>query len=165
VAVRIEFFTVAGTIDFELVPHAALDAAVAAFDAGTVPGDEVGPVRCVGWLSASDEDEARLAGWCSEVGDDLGVSLLRQGVDEAVGLSSVSLATTCATTGSVATSSVATTAVPPAVDDGTAAWAAALQGALDAGAGGRIGWRTNYDVSGTEGTPDDYPTASRPMGA
>jgi hypothetical protein len=164
VAVRIEFFTIAGTIDFELVDHGALDAAVVAFDAGTVP-DEVGPVRCVGWLSASDEDEARLAGWCSEVGGDLGVGLLRQGVDEAVGLASASLATAPATIAIVATSSVASTAVPPAVDDGTAAWAAALQGALDAGAGGRIGWRTNYDISGTEGTPDDYPTASRPMGA
>ena len=77
------------------------------------------------------------------------MGLLRQGVDEGAGLASAS---------------VDTTSVPAVVDERTEAWSATLRGALDAGVGGRIGWRTNFDLSGTAGTPDDYPTASRALG-
>lgn len=144
-AVRIEFFTVAGTVDIELVEPAALDAAVAAFDAGADPGDAAGPARCVGWLSASDDDEERFTDWCDEVDDDLGIGLLHQGIGEAAGLT------------------------PPAVSAGAveweAAWSATLNHALDVAAGGRIGWRTNFDLAGTAGTPDDYPTATGRAGA
>jgi hypothetical protein len=145
VAVRIEFFTIPGTVDFELVDHAVLDAAVAGFDAGTDPGDAPGPVRCVGWLSASDDDEERFSDWCTEVDDDLGVGLLHQGIDEGVGLASP--------------------AVTPDAAELESAWAATLEAALTAAGGGRIGWRTNFDVAGTTGTPDDYPTASHRAGA
>jgi hypothetical protein len=154
-AVRIEFFTIAGTGDFELVPPAALDAAVAGFDAGAPAGADPGPgagpdeatgdVRCVGWLSASDDDEARFTDWCEEVDDDLGIGLLQQGVGESDGLTPL---------GSEAT----------AVGEWEAAWSTTLHDALAAAAGGRIGWRTNFDVAGTTGTPDDYPTAAHPAG-
>jgi hypothetical protein len=138
--VRIEFFTIAGTGDFELVTPAALDAAVAGFDAGA----PAGAVRCVGWLSASDDDEARFTDWCEEVDDDLGIGLLQQGVGESDGLTPLGSET--------------------AVGEWEAAWSATLQDALAAAAGGRIGWRTNFDVAGTTGTPDDYPTAAHPAG-
>ncbi len=143
-AVRIEFFSVAGAVDFELVGPAALDAAVAAFDAGSDPGDAAGAARCVGWLSASDDDEERFTDWCDEVDDDLGIGLLHQGLGEAVGLTPPALAET-----------------PPAgEDEWEAAWSATLHDALAAAAGGRIGWRTNFDLAGTAGTADDYPTAT-----
>jgi len=145
-AVRIEFFTIAGTGDFELVEPASLEAAVTAFDAGT-GRDADGPVRCVGWVSASDGDEDRFTDWCAEIDDDLGVGFLQQGVGEAVGL-----------------------APPPAVpatagagdDPCAAAWGAAVRAALVAAAGGRLGWRTNFDVSGAAVPGDDYPTAASP---
>jgi hypothetical protein len=157
VAVRIELFTIAGTVDFELVDPAVLAAAVGAFDAGTDPGEAAGAVRCVGWLSASDDDEERFADWCAEVDDDLGVGLLHQGIDEGVGLASTS----------VASPGAAAAPVPAVPGDGAweSAWADTLRGALAAADGGRIGWRTNFDVSGTSGTPDDYPTASRSISA
>ena len=142
-AVRIEFFTIAGTIDFELVGVAALDAAVAGFDAATDPGDAAGAVRCVGWLSASDDDEDSFFDWGQEVDDELGIGLLRQGLDEGSGL------------------------VPAAVDAGdggvATAWTATLRAAVAAAAGGRFGWRTDFDVSGTSGTQDDYPTDTSPV--
>jgi hypothetical protein len=142
-AVRIEFFTIEGTGDFELVPPAALDAAVADFDAGRHPGPGSGSVRCVGWLSASDDDEDRFTDWCDEVDDDLGIGLLHQGLGEAVGLA------------------------PPAHDtaaldsDGgwASVWSGVLRAALGAAGGGRLGWRTNFDVPGTAERADDYPTA------
>lgn len=148
-AVRIEFFTIQGTGDFELVPAGALDAAVAGFDADRDPGDAAGSVRCVGWLSASDDDEDRFTDWCDEVDDDLGIGLLHQGVGEATGL------------------------VPPARDatalatDGewASAWSGVLRAALEAAAAGRIGWRTNFDVPGPAEAADDYPTASHQAGA
>jgi hypothetical protein len=152
-AVRIEFFTIAGTGDFELVPPEVLDAAVAAFDAGTASAGTagaagaVGPVRCVGWLSASDEDEERFTDWCEEVDRDLGTGLLSQGVDEAAGLAAPE------TLGSAADAG-----------EWESAWSATLRGALAAAAGGRIGWRTGFDVAGTAGTPDDYPTEAHPAG-
>jgi hypothetical protein len=138
VAVRIEFFTIAGTVDFEIVGAAALDAAVAGFDATTDPGGAAGAVRCVGWLSANDEDEDSFFDWCQEVDEELGIGLLHQGLDEGIGLA------------------------PAAVDAGdgelATAWTATLQAAVAAAAGGRFGWRTDFDVSGTSGTRDDYPT-------
>ena len=152
-AVRIEFFTIEGDDDFERVPAAALDAAVAGFDAGD-PGDPVGagtsdPVRCVGWLSASDDDEERFTDWCDEVDDDLGLGLVEQGVGEATGVAPPALGTAAlASDGEWAT-----------------AWSQVLRGALVAAGGGRIGWRTNYDVPGTAQPLDDYPTAGRPVGA
>lgn len=146
-AVRIEFFTIAGGIDFELVDHAALDAAVAGFDAGTEPGADAGPVRCIGWLSASDDDEERFTDWCNEVDDDLGVRLLHQGVGEAFGL----------------TLHGALTA--DGEGEREVAWSITLLDALSEAAGGRIGWRTNFDVAGTAGTPEDYPSAAHPLGA
>jgi hypothetical protein len=144
VAVRIEFFTIAGTVDFELVGPGALAAAVSAFDAGTDPGDAAGAVRCVGWLSASDDDEDDFYAWGHEVDDELGIGLLHQGLAEDSGLS--------------------TTAVDAGDGDGdgdlATAWTTALRAAVAAAAGGRFGWRTDFDVSGTTGTPDDYPTAT-----
>jgi hypothetical protein len=138
VAVRIELFTVAGNVDFEVVPEAALDAAVAGFDAGADPGDAAGPVRCVGWVSAGDDDEEQASDWCEEVDDELGVGLFRQGRGEASGLK------------------------PESVDAGegdlAAAWTDALRKAVARADGGRFAWRTNFDVSGTTGTADDYPS-------
>ena len=139
-AVRIEFFAIAGAGDFELVAPASLDVAVATFDAGAEPGDASGDVRCLGWLSASDDDEEAFTAWCAEVDHELGVGFLSQGVDEAAGLP----------------------VLEPggAGDDRGAAWAATLRAVLVAAGGGRIGWRTNFDVGGTAGTHDDYPTAT-----
>jgi hypothetical protein len=142
-AVRIEFFTIEGTGDFELVSPETLDAAVAEFDAGRVPGAGAGALRCVGWLSASDDDEDRFTDWCDEVDDDLGIGLLHQGLGEAAGLA------------------------PPPLDNAALAsdgewasvWSGVLRAALDAAGGGRIGWRTNFDVPGTAQRADDYPTA------
>ena len=139
-AVRIEFFSITGTGDFELVPPSTLDAAVAALDEGSGPGETPGEVRCIGWLSASDDDEERFTAWCAQVDHDLGVGFLSQGIDEAVGLP-----------------------VPEPGGAGDAretAWAATLRAVLVAAGGGRIGWRTNFDVGGTAGTHDDYPTAT-----
>lgn len=144
-AVRIEFFTIEGTADFEHLPAGALDAAVAGFDTGADPGDAAGAARCVGWLSASDDDEERFTDWCDEVDDDLGTGLLQHGRGEATGLAPPALA-----------------ADSTAADGAWAArWSAVLRGALQAADGGRIGWRTEFDESGTAGTPDDYPTADR----
>jgi hypothetical protein len=151
-AVRIEFFTIAGTIDIELVPAATFDAAVAAFDggddaatpaaasgtAGSTPG---APVRCVGWLSASDDDEELMTDWAAEIDDELGLGLLRHGIGEAVGL--------------------APWEVDAGDGDQAALWNTTLRGAVGAAAGGRFGWRTAFDQAGTSGTPDDFPTASR----
>jgi hypothetical protein len=142
-AVRIEFFSIAGTGDFELVAPSALDAAVAALDAGSDPGDTPGDVRCIGWLSAADDDEEQFTAWCAQVDHDLGVGFLSQGIDEAVGLP---------------------VPEPGAGDDREADWAATLRAALVAAGGGRIGWRTNFDVGGTAGTHDDYPTATSGAG-
>jgi hypothetical protein len=141
-AIRVQFFTIAGTGDFELVPPAALDAAVAAFDAGTAaaPG---GDVRCVGWLSAGDHDEELFTDWCDEVDDALGVGLVHQGIGEDSGLEPA-----------------AAKAGGGAWED---AWTATLRAALEAAAGGRLGWRTDYDLAGTTGTPDDYPTSAHPL--
>lgn len=154
-AVRIEFFTVAGSGDFELVTPAALTAAVAAFDARTGPETDVVPhegagVRCVGWLSASDHDEERFTAWCDEIDDVLGIGLLHQGVDDAMGVAQLP----------------AGRAPRTHADAWQAAWSGTLRGALTAAAaaGGRLGWRTNFDLAGTAGTPDDYPTAARPAG-
>jgi hypothetical protein len=144
-AVRIEFFAIAGTVDVESVGDPALDAAVAAFEAGTDPAAAAGEVRCVGWLSASDDDEERFSDWCDEVDADLGVGFLHQGVGESAGL---------------------TPPVPAAAEgEWESAWSATLHDAITAVGGGRIGWRTNFDVGGTSGTPDDYPTASRRAGS
>ena len=144
-AVRIEFFTIDGTSDFELVPAGALDAAVAAFDAGHDPGGSAGPVRCVGWLSASDDDEERFTDWCDEVDDDLGLGLLQQGVAEASGVRPPALSTeSLASDGEWASE-----------------WSGVLRAALAAADGGRIGWRTNFDVPGTGEPADDYPSAGR----
>jgi hypothetical protein len=142
-AVRIEFFIIEGTGDFELVPAGALDAAVAGFDAGRDPGEAAGPVRCVGWLSASDDDEDRFTDWCDEVDDDLGIGLLHQGLGEAAGLAPPPLDTAAL-----------------ASDGGWASvWSGVLRAALEAAGGGRIGWRTNFDVPGAAERADDYPTA------
>lgn len=143
-AVRIELFSIAGTGDFELVAPSSLDAAVAALDARSDPGEASGDVRCIGWLSAADDDEERFTAWCAQVDHDLGVGFLSQGIDEAVGLP-----------------------VPQpgdAGDDREAAWAETLRAALVAAGGGRIGWRTNFDVGGTAGTHEDYPTATSGAG-
>lgn len=140
-AVRVEFFCIEGTGDFELVPGAALDGAVAAFDEG-LPGGR--PARCVGWVSASDDDEARFAGWCDAVDEHLGTGLLQHGLGEAVG-------------------------IPPILAGGAAgepeaSWDATLQAAIVAVAGQRLGWRTHFDLAGTVGTDDDFPTAHRRSG-
>ena len=135
-AVRIEFFTVAGDVDFEVVPDAALDAAVAGFDGRTDPGDAAGPVRCVGWVTAGDEDEEQASDWCEEVDDELGVGLFRQGRGEASGLKPEAVA---AGEGDLAT-----------------AWTDALRAAVTGADGGRFAWRTNFDLSGTTGTAEDY---------
>jgi hypothetical protein len=142
-AVRIEFFTIEGTGDFELVSPGTLDAAVAEFDAGRVPGAGAGPVRCVGWLSASDDDEDRFTDWCDEVDDDLGIGLLHQGLGEAAGLAPPPL----------------DTAALASDGEWASVWSGVLRAALDAAGGGRIGWRTNFDVPGTAERADDYPTA------
>lgn len=142
-AVRIQFFTIDGSDDFELVSPAALDAAVADFDAAAVADTPAGAVRCVGWLSASDDDEERFTDWCDEVDDDLGIGLLQHGLGEAVGLTPPALA-----------------AESVAADGGWASeWSSVLRGALVAAGGGRIGWRTDFDEAGTAGTADDYPSA------
>ena len=148
-AVRIEFFTIEGTADFEHLPAGALDAAVAGFDTGADPGDAAGAARCVGWLSASDDDEERFTDWCDEVDDDLGIGLLQQGLGEASGLTPPALGTTAL------------------ASDGEWAsdWSGVLRAALEAAGGGRIGWRTNFDVPGTGEAADDYPTASHRAGA
>ena len=147
-AVRIEFFAIEGTDDFERVPGASLDAAVAGFDAGDEAAGAA-TVRCVGWLSAADQDEERFTDWCDEVDDDLGLGLVEQGVGEATGVAPPALGTAAlASDGEWAT-----------------AWSQVLRGALVAAGGGRIGWRTNYDVPGTAQPLDDYPTAGRPVGA
>ena len=138
-AVRIELFTVDGTIDFEVVEDAALDAAVAAFESDGAP-DPAGAVRCVGWLSASDADEPRLTGWCDAVDECLGIGLLHQGLGEDRGLDA--------------------TDVPAADDEPEASWAATVRAALQAAAGGRIAWRTNFDDVTATTPDDDYPTAS-----
>ncbi len=148
-AVRIEFFTIEGTGDFELVAATALDAAVVGFDGGRDPGEAAGPTRCVGWLSAGDADEERFTDWCDEVDDDLGIGLLHQGLDEATGLRPPALSTeSLASDGEWASE-----------------WSGVLRSALEAADGGRIGWRTNFDVPGTAEHADDYPTASHRVGA
>jgi hypothetical protein len=145
VAVRIDFFSLVGAADVEMVTPEAFGAAVAAFDAGTAPGDAAGPVRCVGWLSAGDDDEEAFTDWCDEVDDELGIGLLRQGVGDATHLD------------------------PAAVEAGEGelaeAWTATLRAAVSATAtdDGRLGWRTSFDVAGTAGTTDDYPTATHPI--
>jgi hypothetical protein len=143
-AVRIEFFAIAGTVDVESVGDPALDAAVAAFDAGTDPAAAAGDVRCVGWLSASDDDEDRFADWCDEVDDDLGIGLLHQGLGEAAGLAPPPL----------------DTAALASDGEWASVWSGVLRAALEAAGGGRIGWRTNFDVPGAAERADDYPTAS-----
>lgn len=144
-AVRIQFFTIDGDGDFEVVPGSVLDAAVADFDAPAGTAARVSEVRCVGWLSAADDDEERFSDWCDEVDDDLGTGLLQHGRGEATGLAPPALA-----------------ADSTAADGAWAArWSAVLRGALQAADGGRIGWRTEFDESGTAGTPDDYSTADR----
>ena len=92
-AVRIEFFAIEGTDDFERVPAAWLDAAVAGFDAGDDAAQAPRPVRCVGWLSAADQDEERFTDWCDEVDDDLGLGLVEQGVGESTGVAPPALGT------------------------------------------------------------------------
>lgn len=147
-AVRIEFFAVHGTTDFELVGDAALDQAVAAFETGGPAAD--GPARCVGWLSASDDDEARFGGWCDAVDEDLGIGLLQHGVGESSGLAPSALES-----------------VPSGGSgDGEpeTSWTATLVDALGAVDGGRLGWRTHFDLAGTVGTDDDYPTTHHRMG-
>jgi hypothetical protein len=123
VAVRIEFFTIDGTGDFELVPAADLSGAVAAYDAGASAAGEA--IRCVGWLEASDDEEARFSGWCDALDDDLGVGLLRQGLGEDARLSVDHLAA--------------------ATEEPEARWASTIRTALEAAAGGRLGWRTDFD--------------------
>ena len=139
-AVRIDLFTITGPLDFELVPPAVLDAAVAAFDSGTTADD--GPVRCVGWLSASDEDEAAFTGWCDALDDDLGIGLLHQGLGEGQDIDPGGLA-----------------ASPGGPEAG---WTAAVQAAVVAAAGGRLGWRTDFDDPGTVPSDPEHPTASHP---
>lgn len=141
-AARIQLFTIAGDGDFEVVPTEALDAAVAEFDDAGGPGPRAGAVRCVGWLSAADDDEERFSDWCDEVDDDLGIGLLLHGRGEAVGLKPPALAAESAA----------------ADGEWATAWSAVLRGALRAADGGRIGWRTEFDEAGTSGTTDDYPT-------
>ncbi len=127
-----------------MITDEGFDTAVAAFEAGDAPGAAAGPVVCVGWLSASDADEEAFTDWCDEVDDELGIGLLRQGVGDATGLS------------------------PKSVDAGEGsladAWSTTLRAAID-GANAddsRLGWRTLFDVAGTAGTADDYPTATHP---
>ncbi len=143
-AVRIEFFAIDGAADVEMITDGAFDAAVAGFEAGTDPGAAAGPVQCVGWLSASDDDEEAFSDWCAEVDDELGIGRLRQGVGDATSLS------------------------PKSVDTGEGsladAWSATLRAAIE-GANAddsRLGWRTLFDAAGTAGTTDDFPTATRP---
>ena len=143
-AVRIELFTVDGTVDFEIVESAALDEAVAAFESDDAP-EPSGPVRCVGWLSASDADEPRLTGWCDAVDENLGIGLLQQGLGEGRGLDAAHL--------------------PAADGDPEASWAATVRAALEAAAGGRIAWRTNFDDVTATTPDDDYPTATHPTGS
>ena len=142
-AVRIELFTIAGTGDFESVAASDLDAAVAAFDAGA-PAPAGGDVACVGWLSASDEDEEALAQWGDEVDAELGIGLLHQGEGEDAGLDSG-----------------AVVAAPGPWAD---RWSTTLRAALAAAAGGRLGWRTNFDPGGTTASAEEYPTAAHPAG-
>jgi hypothetical protein len=137
----VEFYSVEGTGDFELVGAAALDEAVAAFDADRAGS---GPARCVGWVSASDDDESRFAAWCDDVDDRLGTGLLHHGLGEAAGLQPGTAGT--------------------AAGEPEASWDATLQAALAAVGGQRLGWRTHFDVAGTVGTDDDVPTASRRTG-
>jgi hypothetical protein len=90
-------------------------------------------------VSAADDDEEQASDWCEEVDDELGVGLFRQGRGEAAGLK------------------------PESVDAGegalAAAWTAALRTAVARADGGRFAWRTNFDVSGTTGTAEDYPSS------
>ncbi|MBA2280455.1 MAG: hypothetical protein H0W25_04345 [Acidimicrobiia bacterium] len=139
-AVRIELFAVAGTADFELVSAAALDAAVAAFDASDSNGEPAAGVRCLGWLSASDDDEAAFGGWCEHVDEHLGAGLLPHGLGEGEGLDPA--------------------AVPASAAEPEASWASTLRAALEDAVGGRVGWRTRFDAAGTTGTDDDFPTAT-----
>jgi hypothetical protein len=139
-AVRIELFAVSGTDDFEHVSAAALDVAVAAFDGGGAGGEAAGPVRCIGWLSAGDDDEAGFTGWCDDVDEHLGIGLLHQGLGEDAGLDPV--------------------AVPAVTHPPDADWAATLRDAIEEAAGGRLGWRTSFDTAGTVGTDDDFPTGT-----
>jgi len=141
-AVRIELFTIAGRRDFEAVGPADLDAAVAAFDAGAPA--PAGDVACVGWLSASDDDEEALGQWGEEVDAELGIGLLHQGVGEDVGLDAG-----------------AVVAAPGPWAD---RWSATLRAALAAAAGARLGWRTNFDPGGTTASAEEYPTAAHPAG-
>jgi hypothetical protein len=142
VAIRIEFFAVDGAADVEMITPEAFDAAVAGFDAGRDPGADAGPVRCVGWLTASDDDEEAFTDWCEEVDSELGTGLLREGVGDATGLSPASVE---AGEGPVA-----------------AEWTAALRAAIDGANAddGRLGWRTAFDLAGS---PDDVPTATHPL--
>jgi hypothetical protein len=141
-AVRIELFTITGSGDFEAVAPATLDAAVAAFEAGAGGVPAGGPVACVGWLSASDDDEEALGDWATQVDAELGIALLHQGVGEDAGLAA----------GAVA-------ADPGPWPD---RWSATLRAALAAAAGGRLGWRTNFDPGGTTASAEEYPTAADP---
>ena len=141
-AVRIELFTIAGTGDFESVAPADLDAAVAGFDAGAPA--PAGGVACVGWLSASDDDEEALGQWGDEVDAELGIGLLHQGVGEDGGLDAGAVVTTAG----------------PWADR----WSATLRDALAAADGGRLGWRTNFDPGGTTASAEEYPTAAHPAG-
>jgi hypothetical protein len=139
-AVRIEFFTITGTGDFDVVDEHTLDSAVAAFENEATQSDApAGVVRCVGWLSASDDDEARFSGWCDAVDDDLGIGLLHQGLGEDSDLDANDIAF--------------------ADEEPEASWFATLREAVEAAKGGRIGWRTNFDAADRDG-PDEYPTAS-----
>ncbi len=122
-AIRIDFFTITGTLDFELVPVGTLDAAVSAFDADAPPPED-SPVRCVGWLFASDEDEAAFTGWCDAIDDDLGIGLLHQGLGEDHGLDQAAV-----TAGSA----------EPEVS-----WSAVVREAVAAAGGGRLGWRSEF---------------------
>jgi hypothetical protein len=138
VAVRIELFTIAGLTDFEIVDPADLDQAVAVFDAEPTTAPD-GLIRCVGWLSADDDDEERFSGWCERVDNELGLGLLVQGIGESEGLDA--------------------RGVPPMDEEPERSWADTLRTALELSRGARLGWRTNFDLSGTVGTSDDYPTA------
>ena len=138
-AIRIDFFTIAGTLDFEVVPTAALDAAVSAFDSDASPADD-NPVRCVGWLSASDDDEAAFTGWCDALDDDLGIGLLHQGLGEGHGLDQA--------------------AVTPGQAEPEVGWSAVVRGAVAAAGGGRLGWRSAFDDAVTVDSDPEHPTAS-----
>ena len=142
-AVRIEFFTIDGSGDFELVPAVRSTPRSPRSTPAAIRARPRVRLRCVGWLSASDDDEDRFTDWCDEVDDDLGIGLLHQGLGEAAGLA------------------------PPPIDTAALAsdgewasvWSGVLRAALEAAGGGRIGWRTNFDVPGTAERADDYPTA------